>query len=104
MSVGTRSSVPCRRSVAWLQRGCATAGFTLAQKPYSVGWVLCQEFNGCLSVKLMRTIDLTDLKPYFQGTTRRIGAPSCFGMVLPYMPVAMKARSFVASAMARPSL
>jgi hypothetical protein len=31
--------------------------------------------SGCFSVKRILTIDLMLLKPYFHGTTRRIGAP-----------------------------
>jgi hypothetical protein len=29
---------------------------------------------------VIRTIDLIDLKPYFHGTTSRIGAPFWFGI------------------------
>src|SRR5215813_10468028 len=99
MIVGRRSSVPNTRSVAWLQRGCGTSGFTFAQKPYSLGPTFAQNVTGRLSVKVNRTIDLTDLKPYFHGVIKRIGAPSCFGIGLPYMPVPMKASSLFASAM-----
>ncbi len=35
------------------------------------------------SVKSMRTIDLMLMKPYFQGTTSRSGAPFWFGSGLP---------------------
>ena len=38
-----------------------------------------QVVSGRLSVRLIRTTDLIDLKPYFQGTTSRIGAPFGFG-------------------------
>ena len=30
---------------------------------------------GSWSVKVIRTMDLIDLNPYFQGTTNRMGAP-----------------------------
>jgi hypothetical protein len=50
-----------------------------------------------------RTIDFTDLKPYFHGTARRSGAPFCFGAGLPYMPVTRKVSSFLASAIVSPS-
>jgi hypothetical protein len=36
------SSLPATRAVAWLQRGRGTAGFTLAQKPYSLSWSFAQ--------------------------------------------------------------
>ena len=42
-----------------------------------------QDVGGSLSTNLMRTIDLMLLKPYFQGTTRRMGAPFWFGISLP---------------------
>ena len=45
-----------------------------------------QAVLGCLSTRRMRTTDLMLLKPYFQGTTRRIGAPFWFSSVLPYRP------------------
>jgi hypothetical protein len=45
----------------------------------------------------MRTMDLTDLKPYFHGTTSRIGAPFCAGSARPYSPVASSASGCMAS-------
>ena len=33
-------------------------------------------------------MDLADLKPYFQGTTSRTGAPFCGGSTSPYRPKA----------------
>ena len=41
------------------------------------------EAFGRLSVKVMLTIDLADLNPYFQGKARRIGAPCWGGAGLP---------------------
>ena len=79
-------------------------GFTLAQKPYSEGWIACQKFFGRLSVKLILVSALHDLKPYFQGKVSRIGPPFCGGSGLPYMPVEMNASSFAASSSARPSI
>ena len=75
--------VPMISSVAWLQRGCATSGLTLAQKPYSDACSASQKVFGRWSVKLKRTIDLTDLKPYFHGAASRIGAPIDFATGLP---------------------
>ena len=63
-----------------------------------------QNVSGWWSVKVIRTIDLIDLKPYFHGTTRRNGAPFCFSSGLPNSPVAIYAMSLVASAMVRPSV
>jgi len=42
-----------------------------------------QLVDGMRSVKRIRTMDLTLLKPYFQGTTSRSGAPFWFGSHLP---------------------
>src|SRR5262249_57559012 len=81
--VGLRSPVPMNSSVAWLQRGCGTCGLTLAQKPYSDAWSTSHRPLGRWSVKVKRTIDLIDLKPYFQGTASRIGGPITFGGGLP---------------------
>ena len=78
-----RWSLPSGFSVAWLQRGWATAGFTLAQKPYSLDCSPSQKVLGFLSVNSTLTIDFTFLKPYFQGATRRSGAPFCLGIGLP---------------------
>src|SRR5262249_40423064 len=102
--VGTRWSLPNGFSVAWLQRGCGTLGFTLAQKPYSLSASFSQNEIGRLSLNSMLTIALTFLKPYFHGATSRSGAPFCLWIGLPYRPVAMKARSLVASSIARPSV
>ena len=82
-SVGRRSSTPISFSVAWLQRGCGTSGLTLAQKPYSEACIASQKVFGRLSVKVNRTIDLTDLKPYFHGIASRSGAPCDFDTGLP---------------------
>src|SRR5262245_16840408 len=48
-------------------------------------------------------MDLMLLNPYFQGTTKRIGAPLWGGRGLPYNPVAKMARSFIASSRRNPS-
>src|SRR5262249_24336229 len=101
--VGRRSPVPSTSSLAWLQRGCDTSGLTLAQKPYSDACSASQNVFGRLSVKVKRTIDLIDLKPYFHGTARRNGAPICFATGLPYAPVTRNANSLVASATVSPS-
>src|SRR5690348_8841106 len=53
--VGRTSSLPSSCSSVWLQRGCATAGFTLAQNPYSDGCTVCQNPLGRSSTKLNRT-------------------------------------------------
>ena len=42
-----------------------------------------QDVTGCLSTRLIRTIDLMLLKPYFHGTTSLSGAPFWFGSVSP---------------------
>ena len=39
--------------------------------------------GGMVSTSEIRTIDLIDLKPYFHGTTSRIGAPFWFGIGSP---------------------
>src|SRR5262249_18908061 len=95
--------MPSTRSLAWLQRGCGTSGLTFAQNPYSLPCTVSQNETGRLSVNAKCTIDLTDLNPYFHGNTSRIGAPSCFGTGLPYMPVTRKASSLAASAIVTPS-
>jgi hypothetical protein len=66
-----------RRSLAWLQRGWSTFGLAFEWKPHSPGAAASQRVLGCFSTKRMRTIDLADLKPCFQGTTGRIGAGGC---------------------------
>ncbi len=81
--MGRRLSVPSIRSEAWLQRGWEKRGFTLAQKPYSLGWKAYQKVRGRLRVNSIETIDLMLLKPYFQGVMRRMGAPCCLGRGLP---------------------
>ena len=63
--------------------GRSKAGFTLAQKPYSVGAARSQKVLGRFSVNSMETSDFPLLKPYFQGRTRRMGAPCCWGRGLP---------------------
>ena len=39
--------------------------------------------GGCSSVRVIRTTDLIDLKPYFHGTTSRSGAPFWLGSSSP---------------------
>ena len=39
----------------------------MAQKPYLLAWISSRKFTGRSPAKLMRTIDLSDLKPYFHG-------------------------------------
>ena len=51
----------------------------------------------------MRTSDLMLLKPYFHGTTMRIGAPFWFGNTSPYMPTVSSVSGCMASSMRRPS-
>ena len=63
-----------------------------------------QNVRGHVASNRKRTIDLMDLKPYFHGTASRSGAPFCFGSGLPYIPIARKANSFVASSIVSPSL
>ena len=48
-------------------------------------------------------MDLPLLKPYFQGTTARTGAPFWFGKTSPYMPNASKVSGCIASSRRRPS-
>ena len=48
-------------------------------------------------------MDLMLLKPYFHGTTSRIGAPFCGQSCLPYSPIDRSARSFIASSSRSPS-
>ena len=66
-----------RRSLAWLQRGWATAGFTLEKNPYSDACDMFHEVFGMRSTKVIAMIDLIPLNPYFHGTTSRSGAPFC---------------------------
>ena len=42
-----------------------------------------QAVFGMDSTKVIATIDLIPLKPYFHGTTSRSGAPFCCGSGLP---------------------
>src|SRR5207247_10699310 len=81
--VSTRSPVPRTCSDAWLQRGCGTCGFTLAQKPYSEACSCSHIPMGRSFTKLTLTIDLIDLNPYFHGKWIRIGAPIDFATGLP---------------------
>src|SRR2546423_13166847 len=62
-----------------------------------------QVVGGCSATKLIFTMDLMLLKPYFQGTTNRIGAPSCGGRVCPYKPVARIVSGCIASSSRNPS-
>src|SRR5215472_12226524 len=96
--------MPSTRSVAWLHRGCGTSGLTFAQKPYSSPCTASQNDTGRLSVNEKRTIDLTDLNPYFHGNISRNGAPFCFGEGLPYIPVTRNESSLPASAIVTPSI
>ena len=92
-----------RRSVFWLQRGWSTCGLTLEKKPYSRGLDFIHAVDGWPGQKRMATIDLIDLKPYFHGTTSRIGAPFWLGMARPYTPTASRVSGCMASSMRRPS-
>src|ERR1700733_2904478 len=103
MRVGTLSSLPSSRSVAWLQRGCGKAGLTFAQKPYSDGPIASQKVEGRFSTKLILIGAFADLQPFSHGNVSRIGPPFCGGRGLPYRPVEMKARSFAASSIVTPS-
>ena len=47
------------------------------------GTVLFQNVRGCSAMNSIFTTDLMLLKPYFQGTTNRRGAPCCFGSGCP---------------------
>src|SRR2546430_9987132 len=51
----------------------------------------------------IRTIDFALLKPYFQGTTTRIGAPFWFGRTWPYMPTVRSVNGWSASSSRSPS-
>src|SRR5215831_5146226 len=62
-----------------------------------------QVVGGSLATSAIFTIDLMLLKPYFHGTTRRIGAPSCGGSVWPYNPVARIVSGCIASSSLSPS-
>src|ERR1041385_4265167 len=62
-----------------------------------------QVVGGCAATRLIFTIDLILLNPYFHGTTRRIGAPSCGGNVCPYNPVARIVSGCIASSSRKPS-
>ena len=53
--------------------------------------------------KRILTIDLADLKPYFQGKTMRTGAPFWFGNTSPYIPKLNSASGCIASSMRKPS-
>src|ERR1700751_1223463 len=48
-------------------------------------------------------MDLADLKPYFQGTTMRTGAPSWLGNSSPYKPKVSRVSGCMASSMRSPS-
>ncbi|MNW04753.1 hypothetical protein D3C71_2008890 [compost metagenome] len=63
-----------------------------------------QAVPGSFSVRRMVTMLLALLKPYFQGTTRRSGAPFCLGSSFPYIPKASKASGCMASSRRRPSV
>ena len=62
-----------------------------------------QDVGGWRSVKRISTIDLMLLKPYFQGTTSRSGAPFWFGSGCPYRPTARIVSGCMASSMRSPS-
>ena len=53
------------------------SGYTLLYHPYSPGLVRFQVAGGCSSVKVIRAMNLADLKPYFQGSVIRKGMPFC---------------------------
>ena len=73
-----------RRSVAWLQRGWSTVGFTFAvEAVLAAAPPGSSVVGGWRSVKRISTIDLMPLKPYFHGTTSRSGAPFWLGSTLP---------------------
>ena len=59
--------------------------------------------GGSSATKVIRTIDLMLLKPYFHGTTSRIGAPFWLGRSCPYSPVARRVSGCMASSMRSPS-
>src|SRR5437879_1653421 len=61
------------------------------------------EVGGCFSTKRILTIDLMPLKPYFHGTTRRIGAPFWAGNTSPYSPTERIVSGFMASSIRKPS-
>ena len=48
-------------------------------------------------------MDLMLLKPYFHGTTTRIGAPFCAGNTWPYKPTDKIVNGCMASSMRKPS-
>lgn len=73
-------------------------------EPVLVGGNAFQVVFGCSRTRLIRTIDLMLLKPYFHGTTRRNGAPFWLGNSRPYMPTARIARGCIASSMRKPSI
>ena len=62
-----------------------------------------QAVTGCWSVSVILSIDLMLLKPYFHGTTSRIGAPFWFGSMSPKTPTAMMVSGCMASSSLRPS-
>src|SRR5208283_5190621 len=81
--VGRRPASPIRCSVAWLQRGWGTAGLTFEKNPYSDGALTFHVVGGWSDKRVILTIDLIPLKPYFQGTTSRSGAPFWAGSSRP---------------------
>ena len=56
-----------------------------------------------MSTRLILTIDLIDLKPYFHRTANRGGAPFWGSKRVPYRPVESSVRSFTASSRRGPS-
>ncbi len=88
-------------SVAWLQRGCDTCGFTFAQKPYSAPAPLPEALGPLVGEGELHD-RLDGLKPYFQG----LPAAAVRRMVLGGLAVDAgdKEGEFVgASAIVRPS-
>src|SRR3569623_432272 len=84
-------------------QGRGTSGSTFETNGYACGLSVLQKVAGSRSTSSMRSIDLIDLKPYFHGTTSRIGAPCCLSSGWPYMLVASSVSSFAASASVNPS-
>src|SRR2546422_7663156 len=72
--------------------------------PYSWGAALFHAVGGSALVSRIRTIDFALLKPYFQGTTTRIGAPFWFGRTWPYMPTVRSVNGWSASSSRSPSV
>ena len=59
--------------------------------------------GGMLPTSLILISDLMLLYPYFHGTVRRTGAPSCMGKVSPNMPTVSMVSGCMASSSRKPS-